>query len=119
MAKSLADDLQAIAFHDVVVDTQEYRLRLLYRWYSKTFATPLHLVPSIPLTDVLVAFWETRYEEMDEPDLEEERKKIIETEEERIARLIQEDADRVEADAFVAQVEASARAAVNRKITDV
>lgn len=116
---SLADDLRAITLHELVADTPEYRLRLLYRWYSKTFATPLHLVPSLPLTEVLVAFWETKYEEMNDIELEDERKKVVETEDERRARLEAEDAHEVETDAFVLAIEEQAKAAAAKKVADV
>jgi hypothetical protein len=117
---SLADDLQAITLHQVVSDTAEYRLRLLYRWYSKTFATPLHLVPSLPLVDILVAFWESKYEEMNEVELEEERKRVIETDDERRARLVSEDVNHVEDDAFAAAIEEQARQESKvKKIEDI
>jgi hypothetical protein len=42
----------------------EYYLRRIFRWYSKTFATPLHEVEELPLSDVLQHYWEEHYEDM-------------------------------------------------------
>ncbi len=114
---ALADDLQVLAFREVLAETNEYRLRFLYRWYSKTFATPLHRVSSIPLTDVLEAFWEERYEKMEPEELETERGRLLETDAERLARLIKEDRDKVELESFVEEVKATA--AVTQKIPDL
>lgn len=113
---ALAEELQLLAFHAVATDTNEYRLRFLMRWYSKTFATPLHLVPSIPLIHVLQAFWEEKYESLDEDELEEERLRLLETEDQRRVRLVKEDAERVESEAFFAAVNAQA---VAKKLEEV
>lgn len=88
---SLSDDVQILALHDVLADTGEYRLRYIMRWYSKTFYTPLDRVPTIPLANILTAFFETRYEGMDAEDREEERLKLVETDAERLARIYREE----------------------------
>lgn len=103
---ALADDLQVIAFAAVAEGDSEYRLRYLHRWYSKTFHTPLHVVPSIPLTAILTAFWEEKYEAMEEDDLEAERLRLIETPEERRARLVVEDQEKANADSFFERIKA-------------
>jgi len=72
-------------------DDTEYILRYIFRWYSKTFATPLHLVEELPLEDVLTAYYESKYEEMKEPELDMEKASLLETEEEKASRLRQED----------------------------
>ena len=80
-------------------DEQEYVFRYIFRWYSKTFATPLHLVEELPIEDVLTAYYETKYEDMKEPELDMEKASLLETDEEKTARLRKEDEDRaIEAD---------------------
>lgn len=46
-----------------------YYTRFIFRWYSKTFHTPLHTVPDIPMVDILTAYYEEMYENMEEQDL--------------------------------------------------
>lgn len=91
--------LQAVLRHkqrkDNLLDL-EYTLRKIFRWYSKTFHTPLHEVDSIPLSDVLAAYWEEHYEELEDKDLEVERIRLIEDEEELKLRQIEEDANEVD-----------------------
>jgi hypothetical protein len=103
---SLADDLQVIALRDVLVGDSEYRLRFLCRWYSKTFSTPLRLVSAIPLSEILTAFWEERYEKLEPHELEEERQLLTETEDDRRARLSREDAQAAADDMLLADLEA-------------
>lgn len=103
---TLADDLQAIALHEIVTDTNGARLRQLYRWYSKAFSTPLHLVPALPLTEILCAFWEERYTHMDEDELEEERVRLLESPEERAAKQREKDLDAASTDALARKLEA-------------
>jgi hypothetical protein len=39
----------------------EYRLRQIFRWYSKTFHTPLDEVAALPLVDVLQHYYDSSY----------------------------------------------------------
>ncbi len=114
---ALVDDIQILAFHDVFVDDQEYRLRHLQRWYSRRFHTPLHLVPTLPLADILQAFWEVHYEEMDDTDRAEERQRLIETREARSARLAQEARDSQATESLLAQMGEEAK--TTKKIVDL
>lgn len=79
-------------------------LRYVFRFYSERFHTPLHTVKSLPLEDVLVAFWETRYEDLEPVLLQEELVGITETEEDRQARSEKEEDD----DAFLKAAEEEA-----------
>jgi hypothetical protein len=88
----------------------EYNLRCIFRWYSKTFHTPLHVVPELPLMSVLQAFHEERYREMrDDParadELREEIRSLIESDEEAVERRMREDLEEYEADQFAKFVE--------------
>lgn len=50
----------------------EYLLRRIMRDYSVWFHTPLHVVEELPVDDVLQAYWERHYEEIDEADQDSE-----------------------------------------------
>ncbi len=50
----------------------EYNRRFIHRWYSRTFHTPLHDVMGLDPEDVLVAYFESNYEEMLEKENGEE-----------------------------------------------
>jgi len=93
----------------------EYTLRKMFRWYSKTFHTPLHIVETLPFTDVLQAWWEEKYEEMTPEDLEHEREEILRTPEElEEAQRVEDAAD---ADTWeMIQEERKAEAAVAKKL---
>jgi hypothetical protein len=65
--------------------------RRIFRWYSKAFSTPLHEVDALPLDDVLLAYWEERFEEMEDKDLEEIRGDVTEEPEELRQRQLDED----------------------------
>jgi len=90
----LAEQIKLIAFSEIRNETSESRLRHVYRWYSKTFATPLHLVPSLPFVDILTAFFEEQFENMSTEEMEDERKILIETEGQRLARIVEAESNR-------------------------
>lgn len=73
------------ALRDVLKEPEEYQFRAVFRWYSKTFHTPLHLVERLPLEDVLQAYYEEQFEEMEEPELHHEIDELTQTDEERQA----------------------------------
>ncbi len=75
-------------------DSQEYIFRHILRWYSKNFYTPLHVVETIPLEDVLTAYYESKYEEMKDIELDMEKSSLLETDEEKAMRLRKEDEDK-------------------------
>lgn len=70
----------------------DYNLRTIFRWYSKTYCTPLHQVEDLPLEDVLQTYFETRFEEMEDHDRLQLIGKMLITEEELAAMKKQEDA---------------------------
>jgi hypothetical protein len=81
------------ALNSVINPDSEYQLRTMFRWYSKTFFTPLHMVPDLPLVDVLTAYFESNFEGMKEEELAEEKLKNSMTPEEWAERLKQEEID--------------------------
>lgn len=76
---------------------EDYHLRSVMRWYSREFHTPLDQVYGIPVEEVLRDYFECKYEEMEEYQLEELREYLTCSDEER-ARMEEEAMDE-EADA--------------------
>lgn len=71
-------DIQTIALDQVLKGTDiEYQIRMITRWYSRNFHTPLTEVQKIPVEEILQTFYECRYEEMEDDDLEIERKRLM------------------------------------------
>lgn len=96
--------LQILALRDVlafrrnseVKEDAEYPLRRIFRWYSKTFHTPLHLVDDLPVEDVVRAYWESHYEDQDDDQLEIARVDLMKTDEERAAEALAADENEAE-----------------------
>lgn len=64
----------------------DYFLRRIFRWYSKTFATPLHAVYELPLDDILTHYWESQYEDMEDDERETTIIRLRESDEDRRLR---------------------------------
>lgn len=67
MAFDWPKSIQILALKEVLAKdkaSSDFDLRSIARWYSKTFATPLHLVYGLPTFDVLQAYYEDIYEDM-------------------------------------------------------
>lgn len=103
--------LQLKALRNVMCDSadRDYHLRFIFRWYSKTFHTPLHEVQSLPIVDVLTAYFEERFENFNEEDLRQEKVRLTETEQEKKEREAREEADRLLEEDFVKQTELAER----------
>lgn len=102
--------IQLRSLRNVVVDGDyDYRLRQIFRWYSKNFHTPLHVVDELPLDHVLTSFFEDKYEDLDEDEALEEIRTLTETEEERRAREHELTEFASDADDWAAQIEAELR----------
>lgn len=84
-------DLKILAAHSVVKKDPDYLLRNLFRWYSVKFATPLHIVETIPLEDILQHYYEVQYEECNEVELERELINLLEDENSLKSRQREED----------------------------
>jgi len=94
--------------------------RHVFRWYSQTFHTPLHQVVDLDLEDVLTAYFEHRYEEMDEGEREREIQDLLETPEERTRKARAKDVERAEAFTFAEQAaKDDARRAAKKKLADI
>jgi hypothetical protein len=97
-----------LALKSVLNPDEDYYLRRVFRWYSRTFHTPLHVVPDLPLEDILEAYYEHVYEEIvaeDEPDkVNSAIRELVETEEERIQREMEEEGQDLVTEDFLRKV---------------
>jgi HEPN domain-containing protein len=60
--------LRVLALAEVIKDnpSAQYSLRRVFRWYSKEFHTPLHIVEELPTHDVLTHYYESHYEGLED-----------------------------------------------------
>ena len=79
----LYEAIQQQAMLAVVDPDDDAWIRRIFRFYSKNFATPLHLVPQLPLEDVMRAYFEELFSNLDEEDREERVEWLLMTPEER------------------------------------
>lgn len=110
------NDIQVLSMRSVVKgDESEYLLRHIFRWYSKEFSTPLHVVETLPLEDVIRAYWEVEYEGMAPEEREIEIHRLVEDEEKLRQRKREEDADDVDAYEFGKEAQADATKVPEKK----
>jgi hypothetical protein len=102
----LYESLQQQAMLAVVDPDDDAWLRRIFRFYSKHFATPLHLVPQLPLEDVLRAYFEELFASFDEEDREERIEWLLMTPEERLDSQDSEKTLDARDDAFLANLNA-------------
>lgn len=106
---NIVEAIQTLAFRDVQLQTPAYRIRSIQRWYSMTFATPLRVVEhDIPIEEVLLHYYEHLYETAEAELLEETKKQLLETDDQRLTRLRSEDAEAAFQEEFHAQLEQEA-----------
>jgi hypothetical protein len=106
-------DIEAIrvkALRAVLRPDIQASLRKIFRWYSTTYATPLHIVDDLPLDDILVAYFEENYWNMEQPLLEREINELSLTPAER-EEFEKSEEDSI--DAFAAQIAADIAAKQN------
>lgn len=83
---NLYEAIRLKALRDVIKgDSPDYALRKVFRWYSKTFHTPLHEVEDLPTEYVLQTYWESQYEELEDQKIDQEVVELTKTDEERKA----------------------------------
>lgn len=63
--------------------SREYDFNRIFRGYSRKFYTPLHVVYTLPLHQVLTAYFDDLFENMENEDLEEARIDLLKSEAER------------------------------------
>ncbi len=94
----------------------EFLLRRMYRWYSKTFSTPLHEVEDLPVADILTAYYEETYDAMEPEHRELLRQRLAESDEQRAAREATEVEDANDDDAFMRMVEEEEMARLAKEV---
>ena len=97
----------------------EYFIRKVSRWFSTTYHTPISQVYDMPIEEVLQAFFEAKYEAMDEDQLQEELVSVIETEEQRKERLLAEDFDKMTEHELFQMSEQANKNKPKRKLSDI
>ena len=98
--------IQLQALLAVIKPDDAAETRKIVRWFSKTFHTPIAQVEEMPFEDVLQVYYEEKFEEMSEDDLEKVKTELLESPLEKATRLKAEDAERADADLFAKLVEA-------------
>jgi len=83
--------LQIKALKNVLKPDTQAVLRSIFRWYSSTYATPLHMVDDLPLDDILTHWFEYHFEQLDEEDVRQKAEELILTPEERAERLVKQE----------------------------
>lgn len=103
--------IQILALHDVLTESEGFRLRSMHRWYSREFHEPLSFVESsVPLPKILQAFFEERFKDLEPDKLEEVKKLVLESDEQRAERLMKEDIQAANEEEFHKALEREAAA---------
>lgn len=106
---TLLEEVRVLAMAAVESPDGEYFIRRICRWYSQTFSTPLHFVESeIPIEDVLIHYFEWKYERMEDEERDIEVDELMLTPDQREAKKKKTEA---EDDAFLDMVKGEAAAA--------
>lgn len=111
--------IKAKALHSVLKPNTDYHLRRIFRWYSKTFHTPLQEVFDIPIEYVLQEYFEERYENMEDHELDLILQELIETDEQRKQRLSKDEQDKKTEDELLQMSKKANQEAVQKKAKDL
>lgn len=85
--------IKAKAMLAVLKPDMDYFLRRIYRWYSKTFHTPLDQCFDLPIEFILQEYFEEHFEDLEEEEREAQIEDLLETPEQRKERRSKEDID--------------------------
>lgn len=111
--------IKLVALKDVMcepsTDAQWYKL---IRWYSKTFATPLHEVDDLPRLDILRAYFSEHYENMDEGELHQELQDLLKPED-KLQNSLNKAKDESDVDDLVKAAEAENKALKAKRSSQV
>ena len=83
------------ALYSVLKPDSGYYIRKLSRWYSRTYHTPLSDVYDLPIEYLLQNFYEETFEGLDEDELNEELREVVETPEQKKERVTAEELERL------------------------
>ena len=87
---SFLSSIEAQALVSALEEDSDFEVRRILRWYSKTFHTPLHEVEDLPSGEVFRAYFEDSIADMHREQLLEQARLLLETPEDRLARLAAE-----------------------------
>lgn len=68
MKMPLVKAIKLLALEAVISPKEDYFLRKVQRWYSRQFYTPLPEVEDLPIQDILLHYFECKYEDLKEAD---------------------------------------------------
>jgi hypothetical protein len=102
--------IKLIALKDVMLEASaEAQWRKVARWYSKTFATPLHTVDDLPRLDIILAYFSEHYENLEEGELHHELQELLKPED-KLQDSLSKSQDEASVDDLVKQAEEENRA---------
>lgn len=84
------------ALRAVLRPDDAYHLRVVMRWYSKTFFTPLREVEELPLEEIWQAYYEEQYANMSDVELDHVKAELLTTDEQRYEQIVAEEAEEAE-----------------------
>lgn len=96
--------IRLLAMRSVLRPNQQDLVDRIYRWYSRTYYTPLEQAYEIPQEELLRIYFEDKYLDMREQELEQEKADLLETEEEKERRIAAEEQAAFEADEFARMI---------------
>lgn len=112
--------LRLQALRAVKKPDSEAHIRHIHRWYSKNFHTPLHEVAELDPHDVLTAYYESTFEEMEPEERDRELAELLKTPEERAEEARRHDREEAELYIFSRIVEEERkRKEATKKMADV
>lgn len=88
----------------VIKPTQQDLIDRIYRWYSRTYHTPLEDAYDLSQEELMRIYFEDKYLEMRDQELEQEKAELLESQEERARRIKEEEIAAYEADEFARMV---------------
>jgi hypothetical protein len=97
--------IKILCLGSVLNPDEEYELRRIFRFYSAKFNTPLHLVPELPLEEILTAYFESEFEGMAEDKISSLAFELTETREEKSRKSLEEERRAVEDYEFLKRIE--------------
>lgn len=96
--------IRLLAMRATIKPSEHELMDRIYRWYSRTYFTPLTQAYDLPQEDILKIYFEDKYSEMNESELAQEKLELLETEEQKQQRIEKEEQQAYEADEFARMV---------------
>jgi hypothetical protein len=113
------DAVRLLALKAVLKPDTEDHLRQIFRWYSKTFSTPLHVVEGLPLDNILRTYYEDMYGGLEDEQKEELLADLLLTDEERKKKDLKKDLDNFEMEVLSRIIREDAKKKAQKKMSEV